>query len=136
MAISLLRMPSMLSVDRGTRSRPCQKICPATMRPGGMAISFRTESAVTVLPQPELADDADGFAAMDRQVDAVHGLHHAVVGGKVRLEAANFQQRFLHQSTLRGSSASRRPSPMKLMVSTVKKMAAPGNNAQCGAMSR
>ena len=87
------------------------------------------------------ADHADGLAAPDRQIDAVDGSHHAIVGREMRLEAANLEQRrhftvFLHYITLRGSSASRRPSPMKLMVSTVRKIAAPGNSAQCGAMSR
>jgi len=40
------------------------------------------------------------------------------------------------QSTLRGSSASRRPSPMKLMERTVRKIAVPGKMAQWGAKSR
>ena len=106
------------------------------MRPGGMAISFSTESAVTVLPQPDSPTTPSVSPRRDREVDAVHRLHHAVVGGKVRLEAANFEQRLGHHITLRGSSASRRPSPMKLMVSTARKIAAPGNSAQCGAMSR
>ena len=37
---------------------------------------------------------------------------------------------------VRGSSASRNPSPMKLIDSTARKIAPPANNAQCGAMSR
>src|SRR3989449_11644143 len=46
---------------------------------------------------------------------------------------ANTVQR---EITLRGSSASRSPSPMWLMESTVRKIAVPGKKAQCGAKSR
>jgi len=42
----------------------------------------------------------------------------------------------VHHITFRGSSASRSPSPMKLMAMTVRKIAPPANSAQCGAMSR
>ena len=95
-----------------------------------------TDSAVTVLPQPDSPTTPTRLAAPDRDVDAVDRLHHAVVGREMRLEAADFEQRLGHYITLRGSSASRRPSPMKLIDSTVRKIAAPGNSAQCGAMSR
>ena len=83
-----------------------------------------------------LAHDTQRLLSIDGEVDAVHGLHHAVVGGEMGLEAADLQQWLAHHITLRGSSASRRPSPMKLMVSTARKIAAPGKSAQCGAMSR
>src|SRR5262245_60816362 len=53
MAICLLRIAFMSSAARGTRSRPCQKIWPATMRPGGIGTSLRMDMAVTVLPQPD-----------------------------------------------------------------------------------
>src|SRR5262245_12663768 len=53
MAICLLRMLFMSSGASGTRSRPCQRIWPATMRPGGIGTSLRTDMAVTVLPQPD-----------------------------------------------------------------------------------
>ena len=46
------------------------------------------------------------------------------------------QSRHETYMTFLGSSASRNPSPMKLMASTVRKMAAPANSAQCGAISR
>src|SRR5260221_2263985 len=52
MPISLLRIRRIASPPSGTRSRPCQRMRPATMRPGGIAISFNTDIAVTVLPQP------------------------------------------------------------------------------------
>src|SRR5262249_19273808 len=76
------------------------------------------------------------LAAIDDEVYAVHRLHHAVIGSKVRLKPTDFEQGATHHMTLRGSSVSRSPSPMKLMESTVRKMAAPGKRAQCGAMSR
>src|SRR5215468_2046799 len=53
MPISLLLIRRIASRRSGTRSRPCQRISPATIRPGGIAISLSTESAVTVLPQPD-----------------------------------------------------------------------------------
>src|SRR5581483_9171170 len=53
MPISLLRIARISDGPSGTRSRPCHRICPATMRAGGIATSLRTESAVTVLPQPD-----------------------------------------------------------------------------------
>ena len=93
MAISLLRMPFISSARSGTRSRPCQRIWPATMRPGGIGISFSTDIAVTVLPQPDSPTTPTRLAAVDSEVDAVHGLHHAVVGGEVGLEAADLEQR-------------------------------------------
>src|SRR6185437_9888375 len=93
-----------------------------------------------------LADHAEGLAAGDLQIDAVDRVHDAVVGPEIRLQSANFEQtlargraRGLHAHgyiTFRGSSVSRNPSPTKLSVSTVRKIAAPGNRAQCGATSR
>ena len=105
------------------------------MRPGGIAISFSTDIAVTVLPQPDSPTTPSVSPRSMREVDAVDRLHHAVVGGEVGLQAPDLEQR-RHQITRRGSSASRSPSPMKLMASTARKIAAPGNSAQCGAMSR
>src|SRR4029079_3160549 len=60
---------------------------------------------------------------------------HAVVGLEPGPQVADVEERFRHYSTRRGSSASRKPSPMKLMVSTVRKIAAPAKISQCGAMS-
>ena len=51
--ISLARISSSSLLVSGTRSRPSNMIWPATMRPGGIAISFRIDIAVTVLPQPD-----------------------------------------------------------------------------------
>src|SRR5216683_967738 len=53
MAISRDRILFISGSSAGTRSRPRHRIWPASKRPGGMSISFRTERAVTVLPQPD-----------------------------------------------------------------------------------
>ena len=83
------------------------------------------------------ADDAEGLTAVDGQIHSVDRAHHAVVGGEISLQSLNVEQALAHgYITFRGSRVSRNPSPMKLMVNTVRKMAAPGNRAQCGAISR
>ena len=46
------------------------------MLPSVLSISRMTMVEVVDLPQPELADQADAFAAMDREADAVHGAEH------------------------------------------------------------
>ena len=112
------------------------------MRPGGIAISFSTVIAVTVLPQPDSPTTPSVSPRVDGEVDAVDGVQPAVVGGEVGLQAVDLEQRMAqalvaarppgamqlgrpapHHITLRGSSASRRPSPTKLIVSTVRKIA-------------
>src|SRR3954452_10395270 len=52
MPISLPRIARISCVPSGTKSRPCHRILPAAIRPGGIGISFSTDIAVTVLPQP------------------------------------------------------------------------------------
>ena len=112
------------------------------MRPGGMGMSLSTDRAVTVLPQPELADHAERLTAVDGEINAIDCPHHAVVGDELRLQPPNFEQPLAgdrnHDGyiTFRGSKVSRKPSPMKLIVSTVIKIMTPGNSAQCGATSR
>ena len=59
-------------------------------------MSFKTDIAVIVLPQPELADDADRLAAPDGEVDAVDRVHDAVVGREMRLEPADVEERLGH----------------------------------------
>ena len=81
------------------------------------------------LAAARFADHAQRLAAVDAQVDAVDRVHHAVVGLEVGLQAADVEQAvrpLTPQITLRGSSASRRPSPMKLIDSTVRKIARAG----------
>ncbi len=52
MPISRARMRSISPGDSAIRSRPRQRISPASKRPGGMSISRSTLRAVTVLPEP------------------------------------------------------------------------------------
>jgi hypothetical protein len=44
------------------------------------------------LARAGLADDAQGFAAAHREVHAVHGLHHAVLGEEVGFQPLHLQQ--------------------------------------------
>src|SRR5439155_20720750 len=53
MPICLLRISRISAGPSGTRSRSCHRMRPAVIRPGGIAISFNVDSAVTVLPQPD-----------------------------------------------------------------------------------
>ena len=68
---------------------------PATILPGGIAISFSTDIAVTVLPQPDSPTTPSVSPRLDRQIDAVDRAHHAVIGREMRLEPADFEQRSL-----------------------------------------
>ena len=95
--------------------------------PGGSGISRRMDMAVTDLPQPELADDRQRLAGLDVEGEAVDGAVDAVRRAEVRLQVLDLEQGHGDQSRLamRGSSASRRPSPSRLTASTVsdRKMA-------------
>src|SRR5262249_35060627 len=96
------------------------------------------------LAAARLADHAHRLAPADEDVDAVDRADHAVVGGELGPEPADVEERAAaggsvghdRHMTLRGSSTSRRPSPMKLIASTTRKIAAPADKAQCGAKSR
>ncbi len=96
MAISRARTLSIAAWSSGMRSLPSHRIWPASKRPGGMSISFSTERAVTVLPQPDSPTTPHRLAALDAQVDAVDGAHHAVVGLEPGLQSADVEKRFGH----------------------------------------
>ena len=51
-AISSPRIWHILSSSSASKSRPLNKICPDSIRPGGSATSLITERALTLLPQP------------------------------------------------------------------------------------
>src|SRR5215813_370521 len=53
MEMALPRTSRICSSERASRSRPSNSSLPATMRPGGDAMSLRMESEVTLLPQPD-----------------------------------------------------------------------------------
>ena len=66
-------------------------ISPPTIRPG-RGMMRRIDCAVTVLPQPGLADDAERPAALQRVADAVDGADGALVEREVDAQVAHFEQ--------------------------------------------
>ena len=60
------------------RWRDASQISPPSMRPGRSTMR-RIERAVTLLPQPHLADDAERPAGLDVEADAVDRADHAFV---------------------------------------------------------
>ena len=48
------------------------------MRPGGSGTSRSSDSAVMLLPQPELADDCQRLMRLKRKADAIDGFDEAV----------------------------------------------------------
>ena len=65
-----------------------------------------------------LADDAEGLAGLEAVGDVVDGLDNSLFGPKKRVQFFDFKQthRAAHLSFDFGSMASRRPSPMQLML--------------------
>ena len=97
--------------------------------------------AVTDLPEPELAHDADDFARPDGQADVLD--REGAVGalGQPHREIADLEHRGARRAlaprdrrarhprivrAIRGSSVSRRPSPTMFTASTVTASMAPG----------
>ena len=65
--ISLPRMSRMAASSRPSEVDAVERTEPPTMRPGGSATRRIRESAVTLLPQPEFADDGQRLAALERE---------------------------------------------------------------------
>ena len=124
-AISLARILC-ISAPAGHQVAPATDL-PATMRARRHVDQLHHRLRGDALAAARFADHADRLAAVDRQIDAVDRVHHAVVGLEVGLQA-RISSRFptMQSPTRRGSSASRSPSPMKLIDSTVMKIASPG----------
>ncbi len=84
-----------------------------------------------LLPEPELADQADDFTGRDTQVDTPHDVPHGVTVAKADMQSIDAKQVLGHAvsacAVWRGSSASRRPSPSRLNATTLSEIAAPGN---------
>src|SRR6266446_8519304 len=114
------------------------KDLPAGDMPGRHRDELEHRQRGDALAAAGFADHAQRLPAVDGKIDAIDRAHDAVVGGEVGLQPANFEEALARHGyiTFRGSRVSRSPSPMKLIVSTARKIAAPGNSAQCGAMSR
>ena len=76
-----------------------------------------------LLPDPEFADNGHRFAGPDIDIDAPHRFDDAVKGLEPNLEIADRKDRRAvprHRQRSFGSSASRRPSPMKLRAKSVE----------------
>ncbi len=91
------------------------------------------------LARSGLADDAEDLALVQVEADAAHGLDETVIGREPDGEVLDDEHRLAarrigHWRTLvwRGSKASRRPSPMKLMVSAMATMNRPGHQNSHG----
>ena len=64
---------------------------PASIRPG-LATSRRMDSAVTLFPQPGLADQAQDLAAIDVEVHSGHRPDDTIPCVERRLEATHVEQ--------------------------------------------
>ena len=106
--IARICAPSDGSLARSTTvpSARRSRISPPTMRPGRSTMR-RIERAVTLLPQPEFADDAQRLAREQIERGAVHRAHGALVGEEIRLQVAHGQDRLSHTGPPR--RAGRRP---------------------------
>ena len=93
-AIRLPRMRRMPASSSRNRSSPSKIASPLSIRPGGEGMSRISESAVTLLPEPELADDRDGLAGLDVERDAVDRRHRPALGVEARGEIADLQERW------------------------------------------
>ena len=76
------------------------------MRPGRSTMR-RIERAVTLLPQPDFADDAERAAGLEVEGGAVDGAHHALVLMEERQKLADAEDRLSHRG--RPRRAARRP---------------------------
>ncbi len=130
MLMSLPRMLAHLAIGElqqiacprsGSRRRSCRAA------PGSAAGSTL---AVTDLPQPLSPTIASVSPGVDMERDAVDRAVDAVRRAKMRLQVFDLEQRHRVYSPLamRGSSASRRPSPSRLTASTVTDRKAAGKN--------
>ena len=79
-----------------------------------------------------LADDPERLALLDREADPVDGTDDALAGEEVRAEIVDFEQGHCYLSFVRGSSASRSPSAMKLAQMTSVAIATEGTMIAIG----
>ena len=94
---------------------------------------------MTDLPEPELADQCDGFTLLDLEGDPVHRKGVARTLAETDREVRDLEQLLVtglhraHPNVLRGSKASRTASPIKIrsesMVATVRKPEMPSQGA-------
>src|ERR1017187_6748347 len=84
------------------------------------------------LARAGLAHEPDAFPWSDLEVQLAERREAALRGRIAHAQFANLQQRALAHDRSRGSSASRRPSPMKLKQYTIVASAAAGTSNRCG----
>ncbi len=58
-------------------STPSKRISPPAIRPGGMGMRRMTEEAVTLFPQADSPDEAQGLPRVDRDAHIVDRLQDA-----------------------------------------------------------
>ena len=120
---------------------PSKRTLPATVRPSRAGSRRSTESAATLLPQPDsptMPSVSPGPIANDTPSTA------RVIPSSVKnwvLRPSTSQQGRGHRSphmrrAMRGSRRSRRPSPTRLTASTTSASARPGQNTVHGALAR
>ncbi len=110
---------------------PSSRISPEV---GFSALASRpiTVKAITDLPEPDLAHEADDLARIDGEADLLDGVDTVAALGQGDAEVADFEDGLLCSVDIQtfllifGSSVSRRPSPMMLIASTVKARKMPG----------
>src|SRR5580698_2196134 len=84
-----------------------------------------------------LADNAEGAAGADLQIDSIHRAKITARGRQVDRRILDRKQRGLaHSAPCRGSVSARNVSPTRLKDSTVRNIAAAGRKASRGAISR
>ena len=105
MAILLPRMARMPASSSLKRSWPSKITSPLSMRPGGVGIRRMIDSAVTLLPEPEFADDGDRLAGVDVERHLVDGRHLPALRVEARRQVADLQEGLGH-----GGSGPRRRS--------------------------
>ena len=130
-AICRPRTSSSSRSDRCTRSRPSNEIEPLTMR-AVCASRPMIESAVTDLPQPDSPTMPSVRPLLDGEADAVDRVHVAAARLEVRAEVVDFENRHYAAPSVRGSSASRRPSAMKNALRMSHAIATLGMTMMCG----
>ena len=105
---------------------------PETICAGGFGIRPMIESAVTDLPQPDSPTIPSVLPFSTAKLIAVDGAHDAIAGEEVGAEIVDFEQGHGYLSFVRGSSASRSPSAMKLAQMTSVAIATDGTMIAIG----
>ena len=87
------------------------------------------------LARAGLADQSQGFAGRDGEVDLPHRVQHAAMGRQPYRQAGHPKGRRAHRR-LSGPIKSRSESPNRLIATTRRKIAEPGKAMRCGVKRR